>query len=442
MTPRAVLFFGLLCASARAACDAACYALPSTPSSGRAADAAFLQCCACSADATPLLAGLSAADRAALCAPSPPQNASAIGSRVAAAVYALQQMQGMWYLDGGGPEDNATACLAHLFTFMPRRDAMVMFEDLLGRSLDFLAETVRLSLAQWPRLAAFGVPWQTFLDGVLPYAVLNEKRDWDWRWRPRLARLFGGAWAGAASLTDAMHNLSAMIPRGSAEYTNVVVANFSDGSGALQEGPVFTWHSETSPGYLSVQQVAARYGSCTGTGIVMVAAARAIGIPARLAGCSQTDVPNDDHHCERVTAAPAAKRVYALTITPFPPTHPHTRPPAGAEFYDPLAPGPFANSWHTKEGTSRGNEGGPWDAPSGPMAGCLRGVAPGSSLNTMWASSWSSPTFLPTLWEASAAPLWAFVGGENVCGAYCSAWGCGANGTKWSQQECYPGGAR
>ena len=108
---RVALFFGLL-SSARAACDAACYSLPSTPSAGRAADGAFLQCCACSADATPLLAGLSAADRAALCATSPPQNASAIGSRVAAAVYALQQMQGMWYLDGGGPEDSLLLCPA------------------------------------------------------------------------------------------------------------------------------------------------------------------------------------------------------------------------------------------------------------------------------------------------------------------------------------------
>ena len=84
---RVALFFGLL-SSARAACDAACYSLPSTPSAGRAAD------------------------RAALCATSPPQNASAIGSRVAAAVYALQQMQGMWYLDGGGPEDSLLLCPA------------------------------------------------------------------------------------------------------------------------------------------------------------------------------------------------------------------------------------------------------------------------------------------------------------------------------------------
>jgi hypothetical protein len=266
---------------------------------------------------------VSSADRDALCAP-PSLNASAVGSRVASAVYALQQIQGMWYLDGGGPEDNATACLVHLFTFLPRRDTMVLFEDLLGRSLDFLAETVRLSLAQWPRLASFGVPWPVFLDGVLPFAVINEKRDWDWRWRPRLARLFGGAWDGAGGITDAMHNLSNMIPHGAADYTNVVVANFSDGSGELREGPVFTWHSETSPGYLSVQQVASRYASCTGTAIVMVAAARAIGIPARLAGCSQTDVPNDDHHWAELCALRAAAPLHTPFFRPHLPPLPHT----------------------------------------------------------------------------------------------------------------------
>ena len=35
------------------------------------------------------------------------------------------------------------------------------------------------------------------------------------------------------------------------------------------------------------------------------------------------------------------------------------------EFYDDKsASGPFGDSWHTKEGVSKGNEGGPWDAPS------------------------------------------------------------------------------
>ena len=51
------------------------------------------------------------------------------------------------------------------------------------------------------------------------------------------------------------------------------------------------------------------------------AAARSVGIPARIAGCSQS-IPNDDHHW--------------------------------VEYYDASAPGPFGSPWHTKEGTSAG----------------------------------------------------------------------------------------
>lgn len=64
----------------------------------------------------------------------------------------------------------------------------------------------------------------------------------------------------------------------------------------------------------------------------MAAVARSVGIPIRIAGCSQS-IPDDDHHW--------------------------------TEFYDDKSSsGQFGDSWHTKEGVSKGNEGGPWDAPS------------------------------------------------------------------------------
>jgi transglutaminase-like putative cysteine protease len=50
-------------------------------------------------------------------------------------------------------------------------------------------------------------------------------------------------------------------------------------------------------------QVVLHGGSCTGTGIVLVAAARSVGIPARLAGCPESVVRGDDHHCKAVAAA-------------------------------------------------------------------------------------------------------------------------------------------
>ena len=61
-------------------------------------------------------------------------------------------------------------------------------------------------------------------------------------------------------------------------------------------------------------------------------------------------------------------------------------------------------------------------------------------MNTLWAGSWNSDTFLPTQWaNGSLESEWAFVGGENRCGAYCTSWGCGPNSTSFfSQAECGP----
>lgn len=74
------------------------------------------------------------------------------------------------------------------------------------------------------------------------------------------------------------------------------------------------------------------------------------------------------------------------------------------------------------------------------MAGCLKGVVPGSQLNTMWASTWSSKTFLPTLWAIDgmlSGKQWSFIGGTNVCGAYCTAWGCGPSQDQhYNQSAC------
>merc|ERR1712032_722910 len=98
-------------------------------------------------------------------------------------------------------------------------------------------------------------------------------------------------------------------------------------------------------------------------------------------------------------------------------------------FYDDSDGGPFQGEnshWHTKEGTSAGNTGGPWDRPSGPMNRCLAHLLPQDHLNTIWASSWSSPTYLPLQWtNSNLSRLMSFVGGINLCGAYCTAWGCG-----------------
>ena len=191
-------------------------------------------------------------------------------------------------------------------------------------------------------------------------------------------------------------------------------------------GSPFTWKSSTAPAYLSPHQVAETGASCTGTALVLLAAYRSVGIPARVAGCSN-EYKNgawvdDDHHWVEYWDATVAG--------PF-------TPAGGDDDAD-------ATSWHTKEGTSKGNAGGPWDSPSSSMSGCLAKMVPGDNMATLWASSWSSSTFFPTMWHNDSWALsTGFVGGYNACGRYCSAWGCG-NGSSmdqvnyYTQEECGP----
>ena len=136
------------------------------------------------------------------------------------------------------------------------------------------------------------VSWAVFADAVLPYSVLDEKRDVFWRWRPRFARLFRDVTSGAASVTDAMRALAAAIPQ--ADALGVLAQTAGGGEIELLPGQPITWRSSVSPAMLSVQDVASFGGSCTGTAIVMVAAARSVGIPARLAGCGESVVRMDD----------------------------------------------------------------------------------------------------------------------------------------------------
>jgi len=74
---------------------------------------------------------------------------------------------------------------------MPLRDIELLFGGQYFETLDWLMEHVRLALltrSSWG--AAKAIPWDVFLEHVLPYAALDEKRDVAWRWRPRFYELF------------------------------------------------------------------------------------------------------------------------------------------------------------------------------------------------------------------------------------------------------------
>lgn len=356
----------------------------------------------------------------ALCSNQAFPQRSDVDAALTSAVLRYAQMHGNFW----NYEANATACWSHLLSHLPRRDMILLF-NAPDTFIDYVAEHVRLGMRAWATNSArWGVSWDNFMEYVLPYSIIDEKRDLHFRWRSRFATLLSTSVSDAKSTTEAMHALAEAVPLAAPLG---VFAKVNNGETTLEPGLPITWHSETSPEMLSPEQVSMFGGSCTGTAVVLVAAARSVGIPARMAGCSESVVRQDDHHW--------------------------------IEWLDTAAPGPFGDGWHTREGVSAGNKDGPWDgtwtraaprsrfvltrpsaAPSGPMLGCLQGVNPGSNIDTLWVSAWSSDTQQPTLWaETTADEAWSRVGGINRCGAYCTAWGCGPdNAQKWNQDQCGP----
>ena len=107
--------------------------------------------------------------------------------------------------------------------------------------------------------------------------------------------------------------LAALIP--AAELQGVTELQKGSGDVELIAGGPVRWRSESSPLFLSSQQVVENGGSCTGTAVVLAAVLRSVGIPARVAGCS-TEAPKneDDHHW--------------------------------VEFWDGADRGPFGDLWH------------------------------------------------------------------------------------------------
>ena len=333
-----------------------------TQTLSRFQDLCFLACVVCTSEAF-VSWSIAAPDMCRGSAAGPAAGGDAIVDAATDAFMNTSALHGNYFLDDAGDlEENATAAVRSLLAGMPRRDLMLL-ETQTHLVADFLLEHVRYALhtRAWSR--GMNVTWQAFADYVLPYSVLDEKRDLYFRWRPRFQRIFRDVTAGAATITDAMRALADAVPR--ADSLGVLALSNS-GELEIVPGPPVSWRSSVSPAFISVEQVASFGGSCTGTAIVLVAAARSVGIPARLAGCGESVVRHDDHHW--------------------------------IEYWDGASPGPFGDFWHTKEGTSAGNEGGPWDLPSGPMMGCLAGVVPKSAIDSLWAASWTSTTYMPMLW--------------------------------------------
>jgi hypothetical protein len=133
--------------------------------------------------------------------------------------------------------------------------------DLRSLSTEFLLENVRLAYEAW-REAPWRdqVPLEIFLNDVLPYANIDERRD-DWRgdFRKRFAPMIAGI--------DDPGKAAAAINR---QLFGEVKVRYSTDRPKANQSP-----------YESIE---AGRASCTGLSILLIDACRSLGIPARFVG--------------------------------------------------------------------------------------------------------------------------------------------------------------
>jgi hypothetical protein len=145
-------------------------------------------------------------------------------------------------------------------------------------SADYLARNCALALGARRRNAwAQAVPWAVFCESVLPYASFDEPRD---DWRPLFAELLAPVVADARSVEEAALLMNVRLWR-------------------QWEPPVVFVPMQTRAGHAGqlspLAVVRARNASCTGLSIMLVAALRAVGVPARVVGTPVWNRPGCGH---------------------------------------------------------------------------------------------------------------------------------------------------
>ena len=134
-------------------------------------------------------------------------------------------------------------------------------EDLQTLSSDFLLNNTKLAYEAWNSSPCKNsIPENIFLDNILPYANLNEKRE---EWRYRFKSSFSKNIKNAKTISEAVVILNKQI--------------FS------QLGVIYSTKrpkADQSPN----ESIQAGMASCTGLSILLISVCRSLGIPARFVG--------------------------------------------------------------------------------------------------------------------------------------------------------------
>ncbi len=144
--------------------------------------------------------------------------------------------------------------MAWLVARMPARDLRAMAADALLENCRLAYEA--MAAAPWKD----AVPHEVFLDAVLPYAVVNERRD---DWRADFRERFGPIVADARTPGEAAALLNQKV------FPMVGVKYSTKRPKADQSG---------------LESIEAGLASCTGLSVLLIEACRAVGVPARFAG--------------------------------------------------------------------------------------------------------------------------------------------------------------
>ena len=154
-----------------------------------------------------------------------------------------------------GVQEGERGAAAFLIANMPD-------DDLRSLKADLLVETIRLACkaraeAPWGK----DIPEEIFLDCVLPYASVNERREC---WRGDFFKRFAPVAWTCATPGEAAKVLNAHI------YKELGV----------------TYHATNrpKPHQSPSESIEVKYASCTGLSVLLIDACRAAGVPARMAG--------------------------------------------------------------------------------------------------------------------------------------------------------------
>lgn len=171
-----------------------------------------------------------------------------------------------WLFNATGWSSNESTAFTYLKAHQPATDASSMSDDVLQTG-------VRLAMqARQATPWAQAVPWDIFVENVLPYAVLHEARD---NWRPLFYEMFMPLVANASSTTEAALRLN---------------AHMWDMIGVKYE-------ERLSPHITSpLEAIAYKRASCTGLSVLLVDACRAVGVPARMAAVGAWAPPAVGNH--------------------------------------------------------------------------------------------------------------------------------------------------